>query len=57
MWSRATPTSSEGLLGPNAQRLELALISAGTAATLRRILDDIKPDSVRMWSALGVPLG
>ncbi len=43
----ATPTTSdEGLLGANAQRLELALISARTAATLRRMLDNVQPDGV-----------
>lgn len=42
----AVPASREALLGPNSQRLEVALLGARTAAVLRRIIDGLDVEEV-----------
>src|SRR5437016_1141793 len=42
----AVPESREALLGPAAQRLEIGLLGARTAAVLRRVLDGVEVDDV-----------
>jgi hypothetical protein len=42
----AMPASQEALLGPNAQRLEVGLLCARTAAVLRRIIDGEATDGI-----------
>jgi hypothetical protein len=42
----ALPQSSEALLGPSSQRLDIGLMAARTAAILRRVVDDATLDDV-----------
>ncbi len=42
----ALPQSREALLGPSAQRLEIGLLAARTAAVLRRVLDGTALDDI-----------
>ncbi len=42
----SAPDTQEALLGPNAQRLEVGLMGARTAAVLRRVIEGLEVDDV-----------